>query len=123
MDTFRIRKLIEVRYGNLEYFNSKNVRSQKLCFIRFSNPDTFSYIMNQEIILIDEEVTRVIPADIKSHQFLQEIKFKPAICITDLLKKITPRELLAAFKYYKAKSVFILTCHNGFRPLLAIVMV
>lgn len=123
MDEFKIKKLLKAKYVPLAYFKSKTTSTQLVCYIRFSNLDTFEYIINQEILLIGKEAARVIPADIKSHQFLQKIKSKPAVRITDLLKKITLREPLAALKNYKAKFVFIPTCRNGFHPSVAIVTV
>lgn len=79
--------------------------------------------MNQEIVLINKEVARVTHTDVKSHQFMQKIKFKPVVHITDLPKKITSRELLASLKNYEAISVFVPTRQNSFCSPVTIVSI
>lgn len=70
MDKSKIKRIIEARYRTLEYFNSRTVGLQLVCYIRFSNLKTFSALMNQKIILIGKEVTRITHADVKSYQFM-----------------------------------------------------
>lgn len=98
MDKNRIKLTIEARYGPVEYFNSRPAGSQLVCFIRFTNQNTINCIMEQRIILIGKEVARVTYADVTSYQFMQEIKLKPAVHLTDLPNHITPREILHALK-------------------------
>lgn len=54
--------------------------------------------MSQGIILISEKVTCVSYANVKSQQFLQELKTKSAVRVTNLPKNIIFRELLHILK-------------------------
>lgn len=114
MDKFKIKKIIEAKYGPVEYFNSRTAGSQLVCFTRFTNPDIHKYIMNQGTMLIGKKVARVTHTNILLYQFLQKIKTKPAVHITDLPNKITPRKLLTELKHYKVISVFVPIHRNGF---------